>query len=138
MKKARRNTFAAVLAVSLALLTLAPAYSVAGDNKPVISKKELKVLLKTAKEPADHQKIAEYYRQKAQQLRAGAKEHVEMAEEYTKNPTFAQMEIKQRAWLGQGTSHCRRWAELDEQEAKEAEALATLHEDMAKAAEQKQ
>ncbi len=138
MKKARRNMFAAVLAISVALLTLAPANSVAGDNKPVISKKELKVLLKTAKEPADHQKIAEYYRQKAQKLRADAKEHAEMAEDYTKNPRFAAMEVKQRASFGQGVSHCRRWAELDEQEAQEAEALATLHEDMAKAAEQKQ
>ncbi len=35
-------------------------------------------------------------------------------------------------------SHCRYWAELDAKQAKEADALATLHEDMAKQAEQKQ
>lgn len=138
MKTLRPSLVIASAIVALAMLSIASAYSVGQESKPVITKKEFKTLLKTAKEPADHQKIAEYYRQKADRLRADAKEHVEMAEDYAKNPRFAPMEIKQRAFLGQGTSHCRRWAELDEQEAKEAEALATLHEDMAKAAEQKQ
>jgi hypothetical protein len=36
-----------------------------------------------------------------------------------------------------GVSHCNYWADLDLKQAKEAEALAALHEDMAKAAEQK-
>jgi hypothetical protein len=40
--------------------------------------------------------------------------------------------------LGQGAPHCHHWAQLDAEQAKEAEALAALHEDMAKAAERKQ
>jgi len=138
MMTARRSLHVAALIVSLAMLSLSPAYSVAEDKTPVISKKELKVLLKTAKEPADHQKIAEYYRQKGQELSASAKEHWEMAETYAKGPRFAAMGPKQAGSFGQGASHCRRWAQLDEQEANEAAALATLHEDMAKAATEKQ
>jgi hypothetical protein len=47
------------------------------------------------------------------------------------------METKQQASFGQAASHCRRCADLNNQQAKEAEALAALHEDMAKSAEQK-
>ena len=137
MKTARRNLFVAALTVSLALLSLAPAYSVAGDKKPVISKKELKVLLKTASEPADHQKIATYYRQEAARLTASSKEHAELAETYAKTVPHP-MVAKHGDMFGQGAPHCKKWAELQAEEAKEAEALATLHEDMAKAAEQKQ
>lgn len=138
MKTLRPSFVIAAAIIALTMSSIGPAYSVGQESKPVITKKEFKALLKTAKEPADHQKIAEYYRQKADRLRAEAKEHVEMAEDYTKNPTFAAMEVKQGASFGQGASHCRRWAQLDEQEAQEAQALATLHEDMAKAAEKKQ
>jgi hypothetical protein len=137
MKSTRINLLAILTIVALALSSFVPV-AMATKNKPVLTKKELKVLLKTASEPADHQKIAEYYRQKALRLRADAKEHLEMAEDYAKHPRFAAMEVKQGASFGQGASHCQRWAQLDEQEAKEAEALAVLHEDMAKQAEQKQ
>lgn len=137
MKSTRINLLAILTIVALGLSSFVPV-AIAAKNKPVLTKKELKVLLKTASEPADHQKIAEYYRQKAFRLRADAKEHLEMAEDYAKNPRFAAMGPKQLGSLGQGASHCQRWAQLDEQEAKEAEALAVLHEDMAKQAEQKQ
>jgi hypothetical protein len=118
-------------------LSLAQGGSVAGDKKPVISKKELKVLLKTAKEPADHSKIAEYYRQEAARLTASAKEHAEFAEVHAKNPPFPAMEAKHGTAFAQGAPHCKRWAELSAEQAKEAEALAVMHEEMAKAAEQK-
>ncbi len=137
MKSTRINLLAILSIIALALSSFVPV-AMAAKNKPVLTKKELKVLLKTASEPADHQKIAEYYRQKALRLRADAKEHLEMAEDYAKYPRFGAMGPKQLGSLGQGASHCQRWAQLDEQEAKEAEALAVLHEDMAKQAEQKQ
>ena len=138
MKTARRNLHVAVLTVSLALLSLVPAFSVAADKKQVISKKELKVLLKTASEPADHQKIAEYYRHEAQLLTDSSKEHQDLAAIYAKNPPYPAMESKHGDAFGQGASHCKKFAELQAEAAKEVEALATLHEDMAKAAEQKQ
>ncbi len=138
MKTLRPNLTIAATIIAWMSLSLAPAYSAAQDKKPVISKQELKVLLNTAKEPADHQKIAEYYRHEAARLTASSKEHAQLAELYAKNPPFASMEAKHGAGFGQGASHCNKWAELQAEEAKEADALAALHEDMAKAAEQKQ
>lgn len=138
MKTAYFNLHVAVLALSLALLSFTPAYSAAGDKRPAISKKELKVLLKTAKEPVEHQKIADYYRQEAARLMRSAKEHEDLAKLYTDYPPYPGMVSKHGTDFGQGAPHCRKWAELDGQQAKEAEALAVMHEDMAKAAAQKQ
>jgi hypothetical protein len=136
VKTTRINLLAALTIIALALSSFIPVSMAA--KKPVISKKELKTLLKTAKEPVEHQKIAEYYRQEAERLTASSKEHQELAAIYEKNPPFPAMEAKHGSSFGQGVSHCRRWAELDAEQAKEAEALAALHEDMAKVAEQKQ
>jgi hypothetical protein len=94
-------------------------------------------VLKTAKEPVEHRKIAAYYRQEAARLTASAKEHEELAEVYAKNPPFPAMEAKHGTAFGQGAPHCKRWAELSAEQAKEAEALAEMHEEMAKATEQK-
>jgi len=137
MKCTRVTLFALLTIIALALSSFVPI-AMAGNNKPVLSKKELKVLLRTAKEPPEHRKIAEYYRQEAQRLPASAKEHTELAEIYAKNPPFPAMEAKHGTSFGQGASHCRLWAQLDAEQAKEAEALATLHNEMAKSAEQKQ
>lgn len=137
MKTTRINLLAALTIITLTLSSFVPV-SMAAKNKPTVSKKELKVLLRTAKEPPEHRKIAEYYRQEAQRLTASSKEHSELAEIYAKNPPFPAMEAKHGTSFGQGASHCRRWAELETEQAQESEALAALHEDMAKAAEQKQ
>lgn len=137
MKTARTSTLLILIIAFLSLLSFAPNYAVAGSKNPTISKKELKLLLRTAKEPPEHRKIAEYYRHEAQRLNASAKEHQELAAIYEKNPPFPAMESKHGSSFGQGVSHCRRWAQLDTEQANEAEALAALHEDMAKAAEQK-
>lgn len=137
MKCTRVTLFALLTIIALALSSFVPI-AMAGNNKPVLSKKELKVLLRTAKEPPEHRRIAEYYRQEAQRLTASAKEHTELAEIYAKNPPFSAMEAKHGTSFGQGTSHCRLWAQLDAEQAKEADALATLHNEMAKSAEQKQ
>ena len=137
MKTPRISLLLTLTISTLTLLSFVPA-STASNSKPVISKREFKVLLRTAKEPPEHQKIAAYYRQEAQRLTASSKEHAEMAEIYAKNPPFPAMESKHGDAFGQGASHWRKWAQLIAEQAKEAEALAALHEDMAKAAEQKQ
>jgi hypothetical protein len=124
-----------ILAVAFSLLAAVSIQSFAADQKPV-SKQEFKTLLKTAKEPADHQKIAAYYRQEAARLNATAKEHLELAGVYEKHPPFPAMEAKHGATV-EGVNHCKRWAELASEQAKEAEALAALHDGMAKDAEKK-
>ena len=136
MKSNRINSLVAVLSLAVILVSFIPqSYAAAAEKS--LSKKEVKALIATAKTPAEHRRIANYYREEAARLTANANEHVAMAEEYAKNPRFAAMETKQQASFGQGASHCRRWAELYNEQAKEAEALANLHEEMAKSAEQK-
>lgn len=138
MKTAQSRLQAALLIASLTLVSFASVYPAAAQNKRTISTKELKVLLKTAKEPVEHQKIVDYYREQAARLTRSAKEHEELAKLYTEYPPYPGMVSKHGTDFGQGAPHCKRWAQLDAEQAKEAEALATLHEDMAKAAAQKQ
>jgi hypothetical protein len=54
--------------VSLVLLSCALVVGAAAETSPSLSKKELKTLLATANTPADHQRLAAYYRDKAQRL----------------------------------------------------------------------
>jgi hypothetical protein len=139
MKTAHSRLQAGLVIIALTLASLASVYPAAAQTKStIISKKELMVLLKTATEPPEHQKIAEYYRHEAQLLTNSSKEHQELAAIYAKNPPFPAMESKHGDAFGQGASHCRRWGQLEAEQAKLAQALATIHEDMAKAAEQKQ
>jgi hypothetical protein len=135
MKTARTNlSLASIVALTLVFFT--SVYPAAAQNNPTISKTELKVLLKTAKAPADHQKIAAYYRQEAARLNQSAKEHGELAAIYKQTPPNPALESKHGSSV-EGASHCNRWAELATEQAKEAEALAVLHEGMAKDAEKK-
>lgn len=126
-----------IVIVFLTLLSFAPPYSAAAEKTPTLNKKDLKVLLKGAKTPADHLRIADYYRQKAQELTASSKQHFELAATYTKNPPFPALEAKHGIAFGQGVAHCRYWAKRDAEEATKAEAVAARHEEMAKAAEQR-
>jgi hypothetical protein len=134
MKASRLNLATALILFALALSSLTSG-SFAAEKQQTLSKKELMVLLKTAKEPADHRRIAEYYRQQAQRLNAESKYHEEMGSIYKEHPLPYEGKF---AYGTVGLSHCRYWAELDTKQAQQAEALAALHEDMAKAAEQKQ
>ena len=135
MKSSKNLVSIIALIVTLFTLSFATVYTVAqAQNVP--TKKELKTLLKTAKESPEHLRIAAYYRQEAARLTASSKEHAQLADTYAKtvrNP----MVSKHGDTFGQGAPHCKKWAELQAEEAKEAEALATLHENMAKDAEQK-
>ncbi len=135
MNTSRPNSLFVLMIVFLTLLFFAPAYSGASEKTSSLSKKDLKGLLKNARTPAEHRAIATYYRQKAEQQTTSSKKHAELAEVYAKNPPFPAMEAKHGDAFGQGTSHCRKWAKLDAEQADKAEKLAALHEDMAKKAE---
>jgi hypothetical protein len=136
MKTARANS-SLVAIIALALASFTPIYPpAAAQNNPTVTKKELKALLKTAKEPVDHQRIAAYYHQEAARLTLSAKEHEGLAAIYKHNPPNPAMESKHGTSV-EGATHCNRWAELATEQAKEAEALAALHEGMAKDAEKK-
>lgn len=135
MKVARLHSRITALTVLMMVLFIVPAFARAAQtSNETLSKKELKVLLKNARTSADHQRIAAYYRQEAQRLVAKSKDHEEMGAVYEKSPLPYEGKFP---YGTVGVSHCRRWAQLDREQAKQAEALAALHEDVAKAAEQK-
>jgi hypothetical protein len=121
--ESRKNLVStAILIATLFTLSFASVYTMAQAQKAP-TKKEFKTLLKTAKEPSEHLKIAEYYRQAAARLTASSKEHAKLADTYAKTVPDP-IESKRGDTFGQGAGHCKKWAELQAQEAKEAEALA--------------
>lgn len=139
MKSVRRILSTVAVLATLTALCLVSVNTVAQDKKPSVpTRKELVTLLKTAKEPPEHRRIAAYYRHEAASLTQSAKEHSELAVIYQQKHPFAAMESKHGDAFGQGASHCQKFADLAREQAKEAEALAVLHEDMATEAEQKQ
>lgn len=109
-------TFAMLFAISI------PAYS-APQTGDTPTQDEVTTLLKSAKTPLEHHRMAMYYKEEAARLQKEAESH--------------------RAWVniygkGQGATHCANLVRVYEQGAKDAVALATMHQEMAKEAGQKQ
>jgi hypothetical protein len=135
-EKRNLKRFVILTAIALAML-IAGARAVrlqAQDSKAkvTLSKKQLKDLITNAKESVDHLKLAAYYHQEARRLQQSAKEHQEWADIYAKGPAGPAAKNPQV----NGAAHCGNWAKLEAEEAKDAEELATMHDNMAKAAEQ--
>jgi hypothetical protein len=120
----RRGT--AITAISLLLIACTVVIPAIGQTPPIISKRDLKQL---SSSPADQKLIATYYRDKAQHLRAKAKEFSREAEYLATQP--ATIESKQGISCN-CTSHYRYFSKLYAQEAKDAETLAAQHEQLAR------
>ena len=104
---------APLAAVFLALLACTSAVQ-AAEASPSLSKKELKALSAT---PAGHERLAAYYREKAQHLRAKAQEFSAQADYLATQP--ATIESKQGISCN-CTSHYRYFSKLYAREANEA------------------
>jgi len=131
MKTTKRKVQMVLTIISLTLLVLlAAGYSAAGQ-RPSLSKKEVKALIASAKSKQDHLKLAEFYKTEVARLQAEATDHDEMAEMYRKNPT--PMAVKHPEAIGEG--HCKEIARRFRESAGKAQELATMHEEMAKAAQ---
>jgi hypothetical protein len=117
-----------LMVVFLALLACTVVVQAAAQTPPSISKKELKTLLATAKTPADQERLAAYYRDKAQHLTAKAQEFSAQADSMAGLP--AVFESKQGIGC-QCAFHYRYFSKLYAQEAKDAEALAAQHHQLA-------
>jgi hypothetical protein len=116
------------LAVFLAVLACTVVVEAGAQTPPGMSKKELKTLLATAKTPADQERLAAYYRDKAQLLRTKAQEFSAQADSMAGLP--AVLESKQGIGC-QCAFHYRYFSKLYTQEAKDAEALAAKHRQLA-------
>src|SRR5216684_2614834 len=120
----------AVLTLPMALLTCTVIVQAAAENPANHSKKELKTLSAT---PADQERLAAYYRNKAEHLRAKAQEFAAQADYLATQP--ATIESKQGISCN-CTSHYRYFSKLYLQEAKDAETLAAKHDHLSKTTQQ--
>src|SRR6202011_3219730 len=117
----------------VALLASTVVVQAAAPNSPSLNKKELKTLLATAKTSADQERLAAYYEDKAQRLKAKAQEFSAEADYLATQP--ATIESKQGISCN-CTSHYRYFSKLYAQEAKDAETLAAQHEQRSKTTQQ--
>ena len=114
--------------ICLALLACTLVAGAVAQTSPSLSKKELKTLLATAKTPADHQRLADYYRDKAEHLRAKSQEFSAQADSMRGLP--AVFESKQGIGC-QCAFHYRYFSKLYAKEAKNADASAAQHDQLA-------
>ena len=130
MTNTHRNLgrFVILPAMFLALLASTVVVHAAAPNSPSLSKKELKTLLATANTPADQERLAAYYEDKAQRLKAKAQEFSTEADYLATQP--ATIESKQGISCN-CTSHYRYFSKLYAQESKDAEILAARHDQLA-------
>src|SRR3979490_1104801 len=120
--------FVILPAVFLALLANTVVVRAAAQTPPSLSKKELKTLLATARTPADQERLAAYYREQAQRLKAKAQEFSTRADYLPPQP--ATIESKQGISCN-CASHYRYFSKLYAQESKDAEILAAHHQQLA-------
>src|ERR1700737_598069 len=121
---------AILTALSIALLTGTVGVRAAAETPTSLSKKELKTFSAT---PADQERLAAYYRNKAEHLRAKAQEFSAQADYLATQP--ATIESKQGISCN-CRSHYRYFSKLYSQESKDAETLAAQHEPLSKTTQQ--
>ncbi|HLY41872.1 MAG TPA: hypothetical protein VKR52_11700 [Terracidiphilus sp.] len=112
------------------ILATVPVFAASAQPEQ-LSKKQLAALVATAKTPADHQRIAAWYRVEAQQLLAASNDHARMAAAFRSNPST------NNGKFAPGTvNHCAYLAQSLKQQSEKARALAEEHEHMAESAGQ--
>ena len=97
-----------------------------------LSKQQLNALIASAKTPAEHERLAQYYRAQASNYLAEAKDHESMVAAYKANSSLSN-EKNRASTIG----HCEYFVTTFKELAVKSQELATLHEQMAKEAEQK-
>jgi hypothetical protein len=114
--------------VVLSLAGTAGAAS-ASNVQEHLSKKQLASLVVSAKTPAQHQKIADYYRAESANYLAQAGEHARMAVDFEKNLATNNDKVARST-----VDHCQYLAKTLQARAAAAAALAQQHEQMAREA----
>ena len=102
----------------------------AGDGG-LLSKEEVKTLITSAKTAQDHQRLAQHFDAKADQLEAESKEHQELAAHYKAHPTIHEMK---HPGSPQTAGHCQYFADDLHKASLRARQMATDHREMGKQA----
>jgi hypothetical protein len=130
-----KRTISIFSILSLAFVITVAAFgqtASAQQTKPEhFSKRQLNTLIATAKTPAEHQRIAQYYQAKAQDYLSQSKEHQQMVDAYKANPSLT---AKSQAST---INHCEYFVQTFKDLAAKSQELAQLHGQMATEAEQK-
>ena len=117
-----------IVSILLAIMVAVPLAQPAVRQDKLTSN-ELKALIASAKTPADHERIAAYYRAEAQHLAAQHREHEEDLVEYYKSPSRYPTKYPTMG------DHCRSLASYYKMAAERASTLADMHEKLAQEAE---
>ena len=117
----------AIRTTVMGMLVAGCAISAMANDSRNLNKKELKELA-ASQSPDDQQKLADYYKNQAQQLTVKSQEFAKQADTMAKEP--GTIESKQGISCN-CTSHYRYFSKLYAQEANEAQSLATQHEALA-------
>lgn len=130
--KPDRRKISILLLSSVTAAFFSPRCARAADEKPILTKKEVKALIANAKTPEDHRKIAAYYRSEAEGLAEKQREHEEDLAEYNRNSSHYPGKYPSMG------DHCRQLAGYYGLAAKKAQSLAEMHEELAKQVEKSQ
>ena len=108
-------------------LALSPGFAAADDPSSSLEQ----ALVESATTPAAHAALANYYRAKAADAQAEARNHERMAKTYNPSPggktTWGTVQQHQKM-----ADHCKRLSQQSTSAAQEYEALAKLHDEQAK------
>jgi hypothetical protein len=116
-----------VLSLALVMTFATLAQTASAQQAPEkLGKGQLTSLIAAAKTPAEHQRIAQFYKSEAQDYLAQAKEHTAMVAAYKANSNINAK--NQAATIG----HCQYFASKFTDLAAKSQELAQLHEQMAK------
>jgi hypothetical protein len=129
----RIQTSALVVA---AVLSFA-AFSVKAQDQAIekshkLSPSEVKTLIKNASMPEDHLRLAEYFRQEADEEATAAKLHNEMAETYASRPLPSGLPSADTPTVAEMKSHCREFASNAGRASAIAARMAADHEKLAR------
>ncbi len=128
----KRSLGMVAIALAFVLYSVAQTSTMHHHMAEKLNKQQLLSLIATAKTPAEHRRVAEYYHAKAEDYLAQAKEHEEMAEAYKKNP------VTSASKFATGTvNHCEYFDQSFKDMAAKMQEMADMHEQMAKDAEAK-
>lgn len=94
--------------------------------------KNVTKLVTEAKNPADHKAVSAFYRKESRDLQREANQHTELAKKLVSE---AGGQLPSASHHYDQAEHCRRFADLLEKAAQEAQSLANFHEGLAQSSE---
>lgn len=123
MNRISTRTLSLLSVLSLAVVMTVSGLGLTANAQDKLSKSQLNSLIATAKTPAEHQRIADYYQVQAKDYLAQADEHQGMIAAYKANPS-----TKHQA---SAVTHCENFVASFKEMAAKSQEMAKLHQQMA-------